>query len=495
MIYFGAIAVGAFVVLAIRYFVMIEQARRAIRSKRVPTVPCVLPWWGQALEFGKDRNALFKRCQAAYGRVFKLTLAGTSMIVVCDADLWKLMLRTKETTDGMEDVFAESIANFWSPVMSKGEAYAAQSCPRHMREIRTEIQSSTHLSDLTKRAQAELGALSNDWHGKTLSLRFASSLAIFRASVAALYGPSRVSELCDDDEFRKDMLTFDWGLSAKAQGLPAWLSPEVAASQEAIKRVVLGRRQAIRTSHEKSAIIAGVEQRITEREQAGVAVEGDADAGVIVLLWAAIVNTFNAAFYMMYYVARDPEVAARIRAEALAVAEQDGSLSLAALGKLPLTDSVINESLRLHGGGATARRTGDAPVERMITKSTLASESSATIELHDVPARTQIFGFMGAMLRDERRFANADEFVATRFLSASKEDAALAELVFGGGSHMCPGRFFVRNELRAFLTGICMRFDMTCDKKTAPKQRNDELNSLVQAPIEDAQITFRQIEK
>ena len=481
-------AVGVVILLVVRYFWLVQQARAAIRAKRVPVVPHLIPWLGQAIAFGQDRAKLLKDCAAVWGDAFQLTLAGKALVVIVDADLFRMALRTPATTAGMADVFAESIATFWATVMSKDEAYAAQACPVHMKSIRNEIQSPSQLSELTARAQAEIDVTVRSWSGK-MSLRDASSVAIFRASVAALYGPSNVHALCDDDQFRRDFLAFDWGLNDKVKGLPHWLSPDVKASEAAIGRIVAERAPKIRQSTENSALISGVAGRISERIDQGIARNGDQDAGMIVMLWAAIVNSMNAIFYVLYYVARDPKLQAAIRAEALAVAEPDGSLSLAALDQMPLVDSTINETLRVHGSGVIARRTGGEAVPSLSAKSTLPGRAGEVVELRDLPPHTQIVSPLSQMFADERRFPNAGQFRADRFVG-KKDDAAFLDMIFGGGTHLCPGRFFVRNELRAFLAAICMRFDLDCARATPPKQRTDELNNIMQTPIEDTDVVF-----
>lgn len=483
----GAVA-GVVFLLVVRYLWLVRQARAAVAAHRVPVVPHFIPWLGQAIAFGQDRATLLKQCADAWGHVFQLTLAGQTLVVIADADLFRMALRTPATTAGMADVFAESIASFYSSAMSKDEAYAAQACPVHMKSIRTEIQAPVNLAELTRRAQAEIDATVRPWSG-TKSLRESSSVAIFRASVAALYGPSTVKALCDDDRFRRDIMAFDWGLNDKVKKLPAFLSANIRNSEAAMTRILAERVPMIRQSAEKSALIEGVSGRISARVEEGIARNGDQDTGMIVMLWAAIVNSMNAIFYVLYWVARDPKLQAAIRAEALAVAEADGSLSLAALDKMPLVDSTINETLRLHGTGVLGRRTGSEAVPVLSAKSTLPGRVGEVIEVRDLPAHTQIATPLSQIFLDERRFANPLQFKADRFVG-KKEDTAVVESLFGGGQHLCPGRFFVRNELRAFLAALCMRFDMTCARDTPPKQRVDELNNIMQMPIEDADVVF-----
>jgi sterol 14-demethylase len=477
-----AVIVGS--LLCVRYAWLVYCARRAVRANRVPVVPHAVPWLGHAIAFGSDHVALFRTCAAKFGAVFSLTLAGQSVVVVSDADLWRTALRTPATTAGMSELLCEVIALFWSAVMSESEARASQTTDA--KAIRGDIQSSAQLSELTRRAQAALAGTVSDWDG-SLSLRVASSTAIFRASVAALFG---ASALCvDSDAVCSDMLAFDWGLMDKIKGMPAWLSGDLRTSNDAIARIVRSAWfESIRGAPDKSALIAGMQQRIVERVRGGAALPSDEAAGMIALLWAATINSMNAAFFALYYVARDLDLQARIRAEAMR-ASAAGTL---ALDCLPLVDSLITETLRLHGGGGVpARCTGDQSVDALVAKSTLPGRSGQTITAADLPPRTRIIGALGCMFFDTQRFADADTFVAERFLDAGKEQTAIVELVFGGGSHMCPGRHFIRNELRAFIATICLHFDMRCDAPRAPKQRVGELNTLVQSPIEDCSIEFQ----
>jgi cytochrome P450 len=492
---FLAIVGGA---LVVRYVAMHVAARNAMKRKEAPVVPHWIPFVGHALQFGNPatRFACVRRLQELYGPCFQLVLMGRVVAICGDADLWKVMLRSPGTSAGMGESFARAIERSFHPHMSKLEAHSAQADPVHMKRIRSDIQSPDQVLAMTVRAQAELVACTQHLAGTTQSLWETATTALLRATVAAFYGPQMVGKLCDSDRLRKDMIQFDQSMALRVQGVPRWMSAVLRASDAALGRVKQLVVELTAGDHVEDQIqmIAGVRERIRQRIANATALEGDDEMGPVVMLWVAVVNSFGAVTYTLWHVAHDRALQERIYREVSAVAGANSTLSTAALQQLPLIDSCISETLRLHNGGLSFRQLGDEPVETVGAKSTLPGREGEAVEVRQLPAKLELLTMPKLFFCDERRFANPDTWIGDRFVGDKARDAMI-EMVFGGGAHLCPGRHFVRNEIRQLIASLVHRFELELvgGSVSAPMPCADALAAIVASPISgaDAQIAFK----
>ncbi|KAI0363883.1 cytochrome P450 [Pilatotrama ljubarskyi] len=123
--------------------------------------------------------------------------------------------------------------------------------------------------------------------------------------------------------------------------------------------------------------------------------------------------------------------------------------SIADRPSLPYTDALIMEVMRwMPPVALTSRALGqDEWYEDML-----------------LPRGSTLVTNIWAMMRDERRFPEPDEFRPERFLVASKEDGAVSanaeemryarHVVFGFGRRVCPGRFYAEALLWTTLSGV-----------------------------------------
>lgn len=74
-------------------------------------------------------------------------------------------------------------------------------------------------------------------------------------------------------------------------------------------------------------------------------------------------------------------------------------------------------------------------------------------------------------------YPNPDEFDPRRFLRKREEGDKASQFVqssptynvFGGGRHICPGRFFASNELKLALAHILLKYDIRLTEGCEPK--------------------------
>jgi cytochrome P450 len=435
--------------------------------------------------------------KASYGPAFIVTVAGRTILLIADFDLWKVILRHPQTEKGVSDAFTDSVFKGFEPFITMKEAVSSQRDSSHMKALRSEIQNADNTQLMSERAQrcivADIDA--DGFGGTTRSLTHFATRTLFRATIAALYGNALVGKLCDDDLMCADLVTFDRSMSERFKQIPRWASKAIRDSDLALKSVIQTLERLKNEPDERAAVMIGAGERIKQRIEQGDAEPIDALSSPVVLVWVAVVNSFGAMIYILWHLAHDTEMQRRVAAEVRAVlAEEkraDGLLSMAALARLPLVDSCISETLRRHGSGVSFRRTGTEPAESIVAKSTVAEGSA--LEVRNVPPKTEILAFNELFFKDPLRWANPGDWVGDRFVG-SKEAHAAVEIVFGGGSHLCPGRHFVRNELRQVIASVLARFEITLASgcTTAPPAQADGFASVVPQPDigQDAQLLF-----
>jgi cytochrome P450 len=159
-------------------------------------------------------------------------------------------------------------------------------------------------------------------------------------------------------------------------------------------------------------------------------------------------TTANTLAWMIHYIAQDAGIQRRLQAEADAVLGERELLREAAdYNRLPLTDAVMGEALRLK------------PVAPFIS-----AESNVEVMLGDlrIPANTQLFLLtrMGAM--QESEYPRPEAFLPERgWARAADPQAVRPSMPFGYGPRICPGRVLATSEIRAVTAMLARNFSVS----------------------------------
>jgi len=202
----------------------------------------------------------------------------------------------------------------------------------------------------------------------------------------------------------------------------------------------------------------------------------------------------------LYYLASEPRYTEILRSEVEEYlgSPGDGDLSRwteANLENCQKLDSFMKESVRISGIGAIG-----VP-RKALVECTLADGSV-------IPPGTIVSIAAGPTQVDDANYTNAKQFDGLRFASmreqatsseagiSAEEDARLrltgagpTFLIFGGGRHLCPGRFFAAIELKCLMAYLVIHYDVkTVEDGVRPP---DEWVGPICSPAKDAKILFR----
>ncbi len=178
---------------------------------------------------------------------------------------------------------------------------------------------------------------------------------------------------------------------------------------------------------------------------------------VMTLFFAGHETTANTLTWAWYLLSQHPEARTKLWQEVDSVLEGRAP-TLADLSKLPYTDQIIKESLRLYPPAPGMNR---EPVE------------DVTIGGYTVPKGVQLSLSIYAMQRSDRYFDHPEDFDPERFSpEREKQIPRYAYLPFGGGPRVCIGNMFAMMEARLVLAAVAARYDLALlpEPQVVPEQ-------------------------
>jgi cytochrome P450 len=174
---------------------------------------------------------------------------------------------------------------------------------------------------------------------------------------------------------------------------------------------------------------------------------------LITLLAAGHETTATALAWAIYWIHREPSIAADLRDELAPLGPDPQPDAIAAL---PLLDSVCLETLRLHPIVSDVARRLVAPM---------------TLGRYTLPAGTGIGVTIRTLHANPALYPEPERFVARRFVGAKPSPFGYAP--FGGGSRRCLGAAFATYEMKLVLATLLRTFDFALlDRDVVPFRRN-----------------------
>ena len=184
------------------------------------------------------------------------------------------------------------------------------------------------------------------------------------------------------------------------------------------------------------------------------------------LFTAGFETTSAALAWTLWRLARHPEVTAKWQAE-IDQLPPDQPLSPDLLKRLPYTDQVIQETLRLH-----------PPVYNMARVAQAADELAG----YHIPRGTIAMISIYGLHRSPALWTEPLEFRPERFAGPQAAGARL--IPFGAGPHLCIGMAFALFELKTALTCLGRRFRLgLLDDRDIPERAEISLSPATEIPL------------
>ncbi|OJD30023.1 cytochrome p450 [Diplodia corticola] len=469
----GSLATVLVPILAALFLVV---SHRRLRAPKIPTINAYPGDWmlkKAHQRFEQNARALIREGTEKFKGPFRIITALSSTILVPTE--WAEWVKNCNELDHLEWTYHEFFGGYpgW-------EGITAAVCDPNKLLIEVTKGKLNQNSQCTLFREQMVRALhetwtddqewhSIDWHKDSLDL-------ISRMSAAVFVGP----ELCADPEWQDIAITYATNMFLATRALRRyprftrtvanWFLPESSKCREQVRRGrkmiqdVLDERAAKkqealaqgREPHRHEDTLAWLEERADGKPYDPVAMQlGFAMAGLHTttqLLKQAVLD-----------ICGQPELVGPLREE-IAMAVEESGWTTAGLYKMQLLDSVVKETLRLKPG----------------TLANLERRSLKDITLPDgtkIPRGTNVSVDSSRMWDPAVYGEDAARFDGFRFLRLRQQGAPATSMVssspeqftFGVGKSICPGRFFVHNQIKVALANILLDYDVRLADGYTPK--------------------------
>ncbi|KAF4845417.1 7-alpha-hydroxycholest-4-en-3-one 12-alpha-hydroxylase [Colletotrichum siamense] len=283
------------------------------------------------------------------------------------------------------------------------------------------------------------------------------------AASRALYGRHN---MWDMEKFG-DLWTFDDNLAILGANIaPKLLAPRAVAARQRMNALL----RPFYVSHldDSPDVASIVKERAKCLRDVGIPSE-DLSSMEFLLPWAATTNTIPMTFWFLMNIFAEPEYVDQVRQEILEITEivkredgrRDATVNTRDLeSRCPFLMACYRELLRLYVAQVFNRRAmQDVTLEDSDGRQYLLKKGInmqwATSVIHLMP---DIWG------------DDVTSFKPERFLNVTPEEERRRRgfmLPFGGGKHMCPGRFFAQTEIVGFVGALALGFNIE-DVKVPP---------------------------
>ena len=298
---------------------------------------------------------------------------------------------------------------------------------------------------------------------------------LFHASVTAMFG-EQIFKLQPD--FCSQFWTFERNIPRLMKGLPRWMVKDAIEVRERCLGTIQQWNQYLEDHSDmepeeptKYDPVFGSElcQRRHKAFKKFPAMSDRAKACEdLSLLWASTANAIHASFWIVFRVLRDPNLLSSFLEDiepAMEAASNESKLISYDTQKListPLVQSLYTETLRLHVAVMVLRG-----VVNNVHLGKFTIPPGETLSIMSYPLHRDTSVYNTGASEDEHPL---DEFWAERFLRESEDSPGQkvfcnkglegSWIPYGGGSNICPGRAFAKQEMLLMAALLVGNFDV-----------------------------------
>lgn len=296
------------------------------------------------------------------------------------------------------------------------------------------------------------------------------------ASTIATMGPQILEE-------EPDLLKYNWQFDQDQVsftiGLPRFLIRKQRANRDKLIRAFAKVYKDGETKqHDAIWWISGRQKMLAE---AGMTSDYDVGASTLPVWNALQVNTNPAAFWLLLHIITVPGLADHIRKSISPAFDSGGKvINLDLMVNDPVLRSALNETLRVYSSSISTRLVTE---DTIISGYTFRKGGVVMCPVRPHHWDADIWG------------PDVEEFVPDRFIRESsngliKGDAKLTR-PFGGGTSLCPGRFFAPNEIISFVGTILLKYDIRLEAGESIPRPNLNVPSIAfSAPMNDVEVVI-----
>jgi sterol 14alpha-demethylase len=409
-----------------------------------PDVPTIIKGTGHLPEMRVDPIGLFTRVREECGDVGRFRLADKDVVLVTGAEANEAFFRAPD------DVLDQAAAYpFMTPIFGKGVVFDA-SPEERQQMLKNQALRGDMMRGHAQTIEAEIRRMVADWgdEGEIDLLDFFAELTIYTTSSCLIGKPFR-EEL--DATFAHTYHQLEQGTDAIAYVDP-YAEIESFAQRDAARETLVGLVQGIidrRVSTGSTTDRRNVPKEDRDLLDVLISIDMSADyiTGIFIsMMFAGHHTSSGTASWAMIELLRHPDVLSDVVAELDALYADGSEVSFQALRSIPVLESALKETLRLH--------------PPLIILMRLVQEDFELLG-HTIPAGTVVAASPRVSNRIEDDFPKAHEFDPGRYIDPRQEDLQnrWTWIPFGAGKHRCVGNAFAMMQMKAIFSVILRDFE------------------------------------
>ncbi|MFE2061324.1 cytochrome P450 [Streptomyces sp. NPDC059467] len=408
----------------------------------IPRAAGSLPLLGHAVQLGRDNLAFIAGLREKYGPLVEITLQpGTRTIVVQDPELIRTML-TDLGPSLDKGRFFEKMGQLM------GQSVVTVAGQEHVRK-RRQLQPAFGRAEIARYVdlmRGEVGSAVDEWTpGQDLDVREAMVKLSLDMLVKTVFSGSINAETFT--QLRRDLSVVMNGVGVRIM-LPDWFerlpipfNRRFDRARDDARATINGAIAALQASGRGTGDMLSLLMAATDESTGQPLTEDQICSEILTLAVAGTETTASVLSWVLYELARNPEIESRVLAELDAVLG-DRPVAFEDVTRLPYLDRVIKEALRLH-------HTGWLVTRRTMTETRLGDWT--------LPPGTELAYCQHALHRDAAYFPDPLTFDPDRWLDGEQALPQGAFLPFGAGKHKCIGDRFAVTELITAIATVLRR--------------------------------------
>jgi len=437
------------------------------------TVPEIIRGTGHLPEMRIDPIGLFHRVREECGDVGRFRIADKDVVLVTGSEANEAFFRAPD------EVLDQAAAYpFMTPIFGKGVVFDA-SPEERQQMLKNQALRGDMMRGHAQTIEAEIRRMVAGWgdEGEIDLLDFFAELTIYTTSSCLIGRPFR-EQL--DGSFAAIYHQLEHGTDAIAYVDP-YADIESFRLRDAAREQLVAKVQGIIDDRHARGEVAREDRDLLD---VLISVDMDADTitGIFIsMMFAGHHTSSGTASWAMIELLRHPDVMADVvnELDELYAPDADGTaseVSFQALRSIPVLESALKETLRLH--------------PPLIILMRLVQEDFELLG-HTIPAGALIAASPRVSNRIEEDFPKADEFDPSRYIDPRQEDLQnrWTWIPFGAGKHRCVGNAFAMMQMKAIFSVILRDFEF--EPVQPLDSYRDDFSKMVIQLAQPARVRYR----
>ncbi|GAA0217081.1 cytochrome P450 [Actinomadura nitritigenes] len=398
-----------------------------------PEVPEIIRGTGHLPEMRADPISLFHRVREECGDVGRFRLADKDVVLVSGAEANEVFFRAPD-----ERLDQAAAYPFMTPIFGKGVVFDA-SPEERQQMLKNQALRGDMMRGHARTIEAEIRRMVAGWgeEGEIDLLDFFAELTIYTTSACLIGKPFR-DEL--DASFAEHYHELERGTDAIAYVDP-YADIDSFRLRDAAREKLVGLVQGIIERRKERGKVPR-DQRDLLDVLISLDMSADHITGIFIsMMFAGHHTSSGTASWAMIELLRHPDVLAEVVAELDALYADGTEVSFQALRSIPVLESALKETLRLH--------------PPLIILMRLVREDFELLG-RTIPAGTMLAASPRVSNRIEEDFPKAGDFDPGRYIDPRQEDLQnrWTWIPFGAGRHRCVGNAFAMMQMKAIFSVV-----------------------------------------